>query len=78
MESQRTQEGVEGVSIEEVVLQEAVSAAKDQLSSLLAKAYPFLATVYLVKLTQSLILATVAAAEKKDPHDDAVVAANAP
>ena len=67
MESQRTQEGVEGVSIEEVVLQEAVSAAKDQLSSLLAKAYPFLATVYLVRLAQSLTLATVA-----------VVVANAP
>lgn len=48
MESERTQEEVEGVSTEEVVLQEAESEAEDQLSLLLAKGYLFLATVYLV------------------------------
>ena len=67
MESQRTQVVEEGVSIEEEVLQGEGSEGEDQLSSLLAKAYPFLATVYLVRLAQSLTLATVA-----------VVVANAP
>ena len=44
-----------GVSIEEEVLQGEGSEGEDQLSSLLAKAYPFLVMVCLV-LVQSLIV----------------------